>query len=453
MNKKVKWTLIVITILVVGFIVMKMLSPKDTSEKVSTEVATRRTIVETVNASGKVYPEVEIKVSPDISGQVTELNVEEGDTVKKGQVLARIYADIYALQRDEAASRVNQSAATVNNSKAAIEALKASLDLAQQTYDRNKTLYDQKVISKSELEQFETTLRSAQANYNAAQQNIRGLQAGVQSSQTGLSKANKDLSRTTIVAPMDGVISSLNVKKGESVAGNSFNVGTEMMTVSDMAVLEVRVDVGENDIVKVNIGDSADVEVDAYNNRKFKGVVTKIASSTGAGANGQGASTNDVTNYEVRIRLDKSSYADLAGKTFPFRPGMNASADIKTQRHDNVLAVPITSVNARLKGSDKNMADKKKEDLDAKGGQESMTTNNSSSDNDLEEVVFVMQKDGTVKKMVVVSGIQDINYIEVKSGLNGGEEIVTGPYTAISKTLKDGAKVKVVPKDKLFEKK
>ena len=303
---------------------------------------------------------MEVKISPDISGEVTELNVEEGDSVRKGQVLARIYADIYALQRDEAASRVNQSSATVDNSKAALEALKATLDQAQQTYDRNKTLFDDKVISKAELEQYETTLRSAQANYNAAQQNIRSLQASVQASQVGLNKANKDLSRTTLLAPMDGVISSLKIKKGERVAGNSFNVGTEMMTVADMNVLEVRVDVGENDIVKINIGDSADVEVDAYNNRKFKGIVTKIASST---KNIGGLSTsNDVTNYEVRIRLDKESYKDLAGKTFPFRPGMNASADIKTKRVDNVLAVPITAVNARVKGSDKSMADKKKED-------------------------------------------------------------------------------------------
>ncbi len=452
MNKTLKWILIIVGILGGLFALAKVFGGDgDKTEKVAVEKAAKRTIIETVNASGKIYPEVEVKISPDISGQITELTVEEGDSVRKGQTLAKIYADIYALQRDEAASRVNQSAATVDNSKAAIEALKANLDLAQQSYDRNRTLFDQKVISKSELEQFETTLKSAQANYNAAQQNIRGLQAGVQSSQTGLSKANKDLSRTTIVAPMDGVISSLKVKKGESVAGNSFNVGTEMMTVADMAVLEVRVDVGENDIVKVNIGDSADVEVDAYNNRKFKGVVTKIASSTAGGSSL--ASSNDVTNYEVRIRLDKESYKDLAVKTFPFRPGMNASADIKTRRIENALAVPITAVNARVKGSDKSMADKKKEDQQSKGEEDDMNNSEVQAGDELEEVVFILQKDGTVKKAVVKSGIQDINYIEILSGLKPGDEVVSGPYTAISKTLKDGMKVKVVPKDKLFEKK
>jgi len=449
MNKKLKWTLIIAGVVAGAFAIMKAAGGRDKTEKVAIEKASRRTIVETVNASGKVYPEVEVKISPDISGQITELNVEEGDTVKKGQVLARIYADIYALQRDEAASRVNQSVATVDNSKASLESLKANLELARQTYERNKSLFDQKVISKSELEQFENAVRTAQAAYNAALQNIKGLQANVQSTQTGLSKANKDLSRTTIVAPMDGVVSSLKVKKGESVAGSNFNVGTEMMTVSDMSGIEVRVDVGENDIVKISIGDSADVEVDAYNNRKFKGVVTKIASSTKSSS--ALTSSNDVTNYEVRIRLDRSSYADLTSKTFPFRPGMNASADIKTKREDNVLAVPITSVNARVKGSDKSMADKKKEDKENKGEEETGVTT-TSEDDELEEVVFVLQKDGTVKKVVVKSGIQDINYIQVLSGINVGDEVVIGPYVAISKNLKDGMKVKVVTKDKLFEK-
>lgn len=451
MNKTLKWILIVSGILAAIFILMKMKGGGDKTEKVAVEKASKRTIIETVNASGKVYPEIEVKISPDISGQITELNVEEGDTVKKGKVLARIYADIYALQRDEAASRVNQSVATVDNSKANLDALQANLDLAKQNYDRNKTLYDQKVISKSELDQVENLLRSAQAAYNAALQNIKSLQANVQSTQTGLSKANKDLSRTTIVAPMDGVISSLKVKKGESVAGSNFNVGTEMMTVSDMSGIEVRVDVGENDIVKINIGDSADVEVDAYNNRKFKGVVTKIASSTKSSSS-LTASTNDVTNYEVRIKLDAATYKDLTNKTFPFRPGMNASADIKTKRVDNVLAVPITAVNARVRGSDMNMADKKKEDKANKGEEENDISATEPDDNELEEIVFVMQADGTVKKVVVKSGIQDINYIEILGGIKAGDEIVIGPYIAISKNLKDGMKVKVVTKDKLFEK-
>ncbi|HEY6504841.1 MAG TPA: efflux RND transporter periplasmic adaptor subunit [Chitinophagaceae bacterium] len=453
MKKAVKWILIVLGVLAAIFIAMKLLGDSDKAIKVSAEKAAKRTVIETVTASGNIYPEVEVKISPDISGEITELNFEEGDSVKKGQVLARIFADIYALQRDEAASQVSRSQATVANSNAALEALKANLDQTKLVYDRNKSLYDQKIISRSEFELYETNYRSALANYNAAKENIRSLQAGVQSSQTGLVKANKDLSRTTLVAPMDGVISSMKVKKGERVAGNSFNVGTEMMTVADMSVLEVRVDVGENDIVKVNIGDSADIEVDAYNKRKFKGVVTRIASSTKTSASL--TSSNDVTNYEVRIRLDKDSYKDLIDpskpRKMPFRPGMNASADIKTKIKDNVLSVPIMAVNARVKGSDKSMADRK-EEKEKQAADNDADDNQPSTGDDLEEVVFVLQQDGTVKKVVVQSGIQDINYIEIISGLKEGEEVISGPYDAVSQKLKEGMKVKVVPKEDLFKK-
>jgi len=455
MSKTVKWILFGLGGVIVLLVVFKMMSGnKETGVKVSAEKVSRRTITETVNASGKVYPEIEVKISPDISGEVVELNVEEGDSVQKGQILARIFADIYALQRDEAASRVNQSAATVENSKASLEALQAALDQAKQNYDRNKKLYDDKVISRSEFEGYETTYKSAQANYNAAKQNIKGLEAGVQTAQTGLSSANKNLGRTTLIAPMNGVISSLLVKKGERVAGNSFSIGTEMMRVADMSVLEVRVDVGENDVVKVHLGDSADVEVDAYNNRKFKGVVTQIASSTKGGAGSALAST-DVTQYEVRIRLDRGSYSDLIDptkpKSFPFRPGMNASADIKTKRKDNVLSVPINSVTTRVIGSDKTIADKKKDEEKKKrtegNADEAVVVNT----DELEELVFVVQKDGKVKRVKVKTDVQDINYIEIKQGLAEGDEVVTGPFNAISKTLKDGTVVKVVPKDKLFE--
>src|SRR5215203_494961 len=455
MSKTVKWILFGLGGVIVLLVVFKMMAGnKETGVKVSAEKVSRRTITETVNASGKVYPEIEVKISPDISGEVVELNVAEGDSVKRGQVLARIFADIYALQRDEAASRVNQSTATVENSKASLEALQAALDQAKQNYDRNKELYDQKVISRSEFEGYETTYRSAQANYNAAKQNIKGLQAGVQTAQTGLSSANKNLGRTTLIAPMNGVISSLLVKKGERVAGNSFSIGTEMMRVADMSVLEIRVDVGENDVVKVHLGDSADVEVDAYNNRKFKGVVTQIASSIKSGTGASALASTDVTQYEVRIRLDKNSYSDLIDptkpKSFPFRPGMNASADIKTKRRDNVLAVPINSVTTRVIGSDKTIADKKKEEEKKKkteGNDEAVAVNS----DELEELVFVVQKDGKVKRVKVKTAIQDINYIEIQEGLAEGDEVVTGPFNAISKTLKDGTVVKVVPKDKLFE--
>jgi len=455
MNKTVKWILIGLAVLIILLVAAKAFSGSSKEGiKVTAEKAQRRTIIETVTASGKVYPEVEVKISPDISGEITELNVQEGDSVKKGQVLARIYADIYSSQRDEAAARVAQSQATVANSQAGLQALKAELDQDKMSYDRNKDLFDQKVISKAEFEQYETKYRTSQAQYNAAVQNIKSLQAGTQSTRTSLEAANKNLGRTTLIAPMNGVISSLSVKKGERVAGNSFNVGTEMMRVANMSSLEVRVDIGENDIVKVNVGDSADVEVEAYNKRKFKGIVTQIASSTKTGAAAL-ASSNDVTNYEVHIRLDPSSYQHLVDpsnpKKFPFRPGMNASADIKTKRKDNIVSVPIACVAARLKGSDTNIEDKKKEkkkNSEDNGDEDRVTV----ASDELEEVVFVIAADSKIEKRVVTTGIQDINNIEVTSGLKEGEQVVTGPYNAISKTLKTGNKIKIVSQDKLFEK-
>lgn len=453
MNKTVKWILIGLGVLIVGLVGYKVLAGGDGEGlKVTVEAVSKRTIVETVAASGKVHPEVEVKISPDVSGEITELNVAEGDSVRKGQVLARIYADIYSSQRDEAASRVTQSQATVANSTASIEALKAQMEADRQAYNRNKQLFDDKVISRAEFEQVETKYRSSQAQYNAALQNIRSLRAGVQSAQTQLGAANKNLGRTTIIAPMNGVVSLLAVKEGERVVGTAQMAGTEMMRVADMSKLEVRVDVGENDIVKVSVGDSADVEIDAYNNRKFKGLVTQIASSTiktGAAA----SAANDVTNYEVHIRLDPASYADLIDpakpKRFPFRPGMNASADIKTRRSENVTAVPITAVAARVQGSDENMEDAQKE---AEKKSENSNDEMVAVTDEMEEVVFVINKEGKVEKRVVKTGIQDINYIQITSGLQPGDQVVTAPYNAISKTLKSGTKVQVVSKEKLFEK-
>ncbi|RYY40157.1 MAG: HlyD family efflux transporter periplasmic adaptor subunit [Chitinophagaceae bacterium] len=454
MSKTVKWLLIGVAALLVVLVIVTAMSGKDEGgTKVAVEKVTKRTITETVNASGKIYPEVEVKVSSDISGEITELTVLEGDSVVKGQVLARIFADIYSAQRDQASAQVAQSQAQVANSSAALAALKAQLDQDRNNYNRNKQLFDDKVISKAELEQFETKLRASQSQYDAALQGIRAGQAGVQGSRTQLQMANKNLNRATIVAPMNGIVSQLNVKKGERVVGTAQMAGTEMLRVANMGSLEVRVDVGENDVVKVHVGDSADVMVDAYNARKFRGVVTQIASSTNK--TGGATATNDVTNYEVHIRLDPTSYADLLDpahpRSFPFRPGMNASADIKTRRRTDVLAIPITSVAARVKGSDKNLDDKKKETK--KEEEAGIDEAETAVSDELEEVVFVLTKDNKVEKRVVKTGIQDINYIELLSGLNVGEEVVSAPFNAISKSLKSGDKVKVVSKDKLFDKK
>lgn len=442
-------------VLVVTLVVLKNKGAlgKEEGTKVAAEKVARRTIIETVNASGKLYPEVEVKVSPDISGEIVELTVNEGDSVKRGQVLAKIYADIYTTQRDQAAAMVSQQQATVSNSSAQLGALKANMDQSQRAYDRQKQLLDEKVISRAEFEQAENAFLSAQANYNAALQGIRGSQAGVQSARANLVKANKDLSRTAVLAPMNGVISLMNVKKGERVVGNSMMAGTEMMRVADMNLIEVIVDVGENDIPKVHFGDSAIVEIDAYNNRKFRGIVTKIASSN-SGASQTAAAANDVTNYKVHIRLLYDSYKDLFDpsrpKSFPFRPGMSASADIQTKRHENAISVPIYAVTTRERNSDKPVNNRKELNVQTSDNTEN-PDNTRSASQELEEVAFVLQPDNTVKKVNVKTDIQDINYIQIVSGLKEGDQVITGPYNTISKDLKNGMKVHVVDKDKLFE--
>ena len=458
MSKKLIWILVSVAILVILLVVAQKSGAfgKDEGTKVTAEKVQKRTIIETVTASGKIYPEIEVKVSPDISGEIVDLTVAEGDSVRRGQVLARIYADIYATQRDQASASVSQQQAVVSNSTAQLDALKAAMDLAEKTYNRQKQLAADKVISKSEFEQAESSFLTTRANYNAALQGIRGGQAGVQNAQANLTKANKDLGRTIITAPMDGVISLLSVKKGERVAGNSFNVGTEMMRVADMSKIEIRVDVGENDIPKVHLGDSALIEVDAYNKRKFKGIVTQIASSNKGAASQLASSSSvstDVTNYEVRIRLLTESYKDLIDpakpKSFPFRPGMSASADIQTKRHENRLSVPINAVTTREKGTDKVAAGK---EASASGpGDQNSNPDQKAASTDLDEVVFVLQPDKKVKKVVVKTDIQDINNIEITNGLKEGDMIITGPYGTISKILKDGTIVNVVDKDKIFE--
>jgi HlyD family secretion protein len=451
-KKKVIWIILTLIVLIILLVALKSsgVIGKEEGTKVATEKVEKRTIIETVNASGKVYPEIEVKVSPDISGEIVDLEVQEGDSVHRGQVLAKIYADIYTTQRNMASSEVERQQAMVANTTAQLASLKSALDLAQRTYDRQKQLLTDKVISTAEFEQTENNLRTAQANYNGAIQNIRSGDAGISSARASLERANKDLSRTAVLAPRDGVVSLLNVKAGERVVGNSMMAGTEMMRIADMNIIEVQVDVSENDIPKIRLEDSALVEIEAYNNRKFKGLVTQIASSSTTAA--QAAGSNDVTNYKVHIRLLRDSYKDLFDekhpKAFPFRPGMNASADIQTNTKANVISAAINAVTTREKGSDK-PAGEKKDDKTEAGMQEE--TKNSVSAAGLDEVVFVLQADGKVKKVKVRTGVQDINHIEVMEGLKEGDEVVIAPYNIISKTLKDGMKVKVVPQDKLFE--
>jgi HlyD family secretion protein len=448
MNKKLIWTLGGLLVVIVLLVSLKKAGVigKEEGEEVTTEKVQLRTITESVNASGKVYPEIEVKVSPDISGEIVNLFVEEGDKVTKGQVLAKIYADIYSTQRDQASASVNQFQAQYENIKASISGLKTVYENTKTTYDRFKKLLDDKIVSKAEFEQTEQNYRSAESSYLGALQTIKSGAAQIQGVRAQLSRAEKDLARTTITAPMDGIISSMSVKKGERVVGTAQMAGTEMMRVADMKSIEVRVDVGENDITKVKIGDTALVEVDAYNKRKFKGIVYKIANPVTAAA--LTSTSTDVSNYKVHIRLEPSSYADLIQENskFPFRPGMTASADIQTKSKRNVVSIPLNAVTTRDKEGNG------KETKVAASASENNGNANASKEEELNEVVFVLQKDNKVKMVKVKTDIQDLNYIEV-SGLKVGDQVITGPYSTVSKLLKDGSLVKVVTKDKLYEEK
>ncbi len=452
MNKTLLWIIIGVVVLLGGLLGLKKagIIGKEEGVMVATEKAITRTITETVNASGKIYPEVEVKISPDISGEIVGLYVNEGDTVKKGQVLAKIYADIYQTQKDQVSAGLTQAEAQKSNSEASIVGLKATLDQAKLTYDREQKLLKEKVIALSEFETAQQSYLAAQSNYYAAKEGLKSSDANILGNRAQLAKADKDLSRTIITAPMDGVVSLLAVEKGERVAGNSFNVGTEMMRIADLGSIEARVDVGENDIPKVKIGDTALVEVDAYTGRKFKGIVYKIANPTTSLT----SSTTDVTEYKVHIRLLLDSYKDLIlpHKSFPFRPNMSASADIQTKTKTNVLSVPLNAVTTRSNKPDSKPATDKKDDKkDGNNNSDDSKTKAAPAADSFDEVVFVLQKDGTVKQLKVKTGIQDINNIELIDGLKSGDEVVIAPYTVVSKTLKTGDKVKVVAKDKLYE--
>ena len=447
MNKKIIWIGACFVIVIALLIGLKKggVIGKEEGIAVTSEAVQLRTITESVNASGKVYPEIEVKVSPDISGEIVNLFVEEGDRVTKGQVLAKIYADIYSSQRDQVTASVNQVKAQYENVKAGLSGLKTVYENTKATNERFKKLYSDKIVSRAEYEQTEQSYRSAESNYNSAKESIKSGEAQIQGVRAQLARAEKDLARTIITCPMDGIVSLMNVKKGERVVGTAQMTGTEMLRVADMKSIEVRVDVGENDITKVKLGDTALVEVDAYNNRKFKGVVYKIANPITATSGV--SSSAEVANYKVHIRLIPEEYADLAkdNNIFPFRPGMTASADIQTKSKRNVVTVPLNAVTTR--------------DAKGEGKNTEVTKSNASTekapttiDEDVSEVVFVLQKDNKVKMVKVKTDIQDLNFIEV-SGVKVGDKIITGPYSTVSKTLKEGSLVNVVTKEKLFEEK
>lgn len=416
---------------------------KDEGIKVSVVKVERKTVIETVSANGKIQPEVEVKMSSDVSGEITELYVKEGDSVRAGTLLARIDPELYQSSRDRAEAALNNSKANLANSKARLLQSEAKFNEVELQFNRNKKLHDQKLISDGEFETSRSSFLSTKADIEASKQTVVGSEYTVKTQEAGLKEARKNLTRTEIFAPVSGIISKLNVEKGERVVGTSQMAGTEMMRIANLNDMEVSVDVNENDIVKVSIGDTTEVEVDAYNNRKFKGLVTEIANS----ATTSTATTSDqVTNFVVKVRILRSSYQDLVKafgrKRAVFRPGMSASVEIQTEYVANVPVLPIEAVTTRNKS-----------DLDSTKKDSSRKRTTAEKSKDDAEVVFVCGADNKLVLRAVKTGIQDDKFIQIIDGVTEGEEVVSGPYSAVSRTLKAGDKVKKVSKEELFDSK
>jgi len=447
--KKVVW-ISVIGILLVAIVFSVKKCGKREIIDVSAELPAKRNITEVVSANGKIQPEVEVKISSDVSGEIIEMFVKEGDAVKKGQLLCRIKPDTYESALDRVNASVNSSKANAQNTKAQLDQAKAQLANAQANFNRNKKLFEQNAISQQEFDASKAAYEGAVATVKAAEETVKSADFNINSAVASLKEANENLSKTQIYSPVDGTVSKLNVEKGERVQGVQGFQGTEIMRLANLNEMEVNVEVNENDIIKVKKYDTALIEVDAYKDRKFKGIVTEIANS----ANTTGITADQVTNFAVKIRILQDSYSDLIKglNMAPFRPGMSAAVEIQTKKVMNVLSVPIMAVTTRIDSSliKKNEKMNSGGDLEVKNDlEEKMNTKDIPKP---ETVVFVVN-DGIVRKVAVKTGIQDNDFIQILSGINEKDMVVSAPYGAISKQLNDSSAVNLKDKDKLFEEK
>jgi HlyD family secretion protein len=414
-NKILKILIAIVVVLILVAVIGKKAGwfGKALTLKVAVENAEKRTIIETITANGKIQPEKEVKISPDVSGEIVELTVKEGDNVEKGQLLLRIKPDNYISQKD-------RSLAEISSAQARQAQAEAQFTQAELSYKRNQQLFAEQTISKSDFEQAEATYKSAKATVDAAK-------FAITSAQASLKDANENLTKTSIYAPMTGTVSMLLVELGERVAGTNLMAGTELMRVADLSRMEAQVQVNENDIPRVKLGDTALIEVDAYLDQKFKGVVTEIANS----AKTTGVSADQVTNFDVKILVLPTSYQKLvdAGDKNPFRPGMSATVDIRTQSKPDILTVPIQSVTTRT---------------------DTTKISGTPSEKDIRTVVFITDGKYALAKDVK-TGIQDNSYIEILSGISVGDKVVSAPFSAISKKLSDSTLIEVVKKEELFK--
>ena len=444
--KKLYWIIgicILLLFVVIGFKFFKGEEPTE----VTTEKAAKRNIIETVSANGKIQPEAELKITSDVSGEIVEMYVKEGEQVKKGTLLCRIKPDIYESAYERVNATVNSSKANLKTTVAQLAQAQAQLAQADASYARNKKLFDQNVISQQEIDVAKASYESAKANVDGLMESIKASDYNVKSVEASLKEANTNLDKTYIYAPVDGTVSKLNVENGERVVGVQGLQGTEILRLANLNEMEASVEVNENDIIRIHKNDTAFIEVDAYIGKKFRGIVTEVANS----ANTTGISVDQVTNFVVKIRILRESYMDLVNESnpAPFRPGMSASVEIQTMRAASIITIPIPGVTTRssdtLKTKEK-FEGEEDQDIVVKDEKEEKLNNKKE---EIKECVF-LNKNGIAKMVYVTTGIQDNDYIEIKSGINVGDEIISGPYGAVSKILKDGKKIKVVDKDQLF---
>lgn len=445
---KLKHVLIAVGLILVLLVVLKLTGVigGEKLEKVTVDKVESKKVTETVTASGKIQPETEVKLSSEVSGEVTELLVKEGDIVKKGQLLCKVRPDILQSGYERAVATYNSQKASVAAAQQQLAQNQANFTNAEATYKRNVELYNKKVISASEFDAAKAAYLTAKATLSSAKENVTGAKFTLEQTNANVREAGANLARTTIYSPVDGVVSKLSIELGDRILGTSQMAGTEIMRISNLTNMEVNVDVNENDINRVTLGDSATIQVDAFGDKKFRGVVTEIASSSTAVGTTTSASVDQVTNFSVKVRIIADSYNNIKGGAkdlpSPFRPGLSATVDIESET-ENALAIPIQAVFTDNKndaksenGGSQQNADKQKEKL---------------NDKKVKQYVYVFDgKAATVKKAEVTTGIQNDQFIIVKTGLKQGQEIVSGPYSAIQNKLKDGAKVERTTKEKLF---
>ncbi len=436
--KKKKRTFFIIGGIVLLLLLMVIFKGKggDKEVKVNTANATLETLTETVDANGKIQPEVEVVMGSDVSGEIVQLKYKEGDQVKKGDTLILINPDIYESALNRAEATLNNARANAANSRARLAQAKAQFSLSKKTFNRNKRLFDQGAISQADFETAESNYEVAEAELIASQETVNGSEFSVMSANASRNEALDNLNRTIIVAPMDGTISRLNKEEGEQVQGSMGVSVTDILTVANLDNMEVQVDVNENDIVRVSMGDTAMIEVDAFLDHKFKGIVTEIANS----ANTTGMNVDQVTNFSVKVRILRSSYQDLIPEDkpylSPFRPGMSATVEIQTETERNVVVVPVAAVTTRedtVRTERKGRPGAKRTDEEAEPF----------------ECVFIYSE-GKAKLVLVDAGIQNSKFIHIKSGIKEGDEVIVGPYDAVSRKLMHNDKVQKVSKGEMF---